>query len=611
MLKESEMHAQSPIMILGNWAELFGGGIYAYKSLIDFTFQKYINIEYMERSSISGNTAVQSGGGVYAVASTIKLNNFYVTISYNTALHNGGGLYLQDNSKIYLIKEEPDNLKLALPQELNVQLDIIHNKALLGGGIFISDNSTARSSQCLEAKLLLYEDDTSATSDCFIQTIKLYQHVIGIPENFRNTYIINNTAKLGSAIYGGLLDRCTINAQAELYLKVFNGLKYLRETVEVSNNYGTSITSDPVQVVICGEYRHNTFTAIKGQAIRVNISAIDQVGNSVDATIHSSVLTESGVGRLKEGQAEQRVGNQCTELEFNVFSQDSYAKVELYADGPCGNFGISRQTFSVIFLPCTCPIGFQHTQSQIDCECVCDKKLLHYHITNCSPETGTIQLENDIWVGMANSTNETKYIIQRCPFDYCKEKPVNISLNSSQERDRQCAFSRSGVLCGECQQGLSLVLATSRCKECSNIYLLLIIPFALAGIALVVFILFFNITIATGTIHGLIFYSNLLPVYYFTQPSALTVFISWVNLDLGIETCFYNGMSSQAKVLLQLVFPTYLFLLIFIIKILSRYRISLNRMRALYLFQCFDIARTIQGRVVFEGALYFLSHNWM
>ena len=39
---------------------------------------------------------------------------------------------------------------------------------------------------------------------------------------------------------------------------------------------------------------------------------------------------------------------------------------------------------------------------------------------------------------------------------------------------------------------------------------------------------------------------------------------------------------------------------------LCMYRISLNRMRALYLFQCFDIACIIQGRFVFEGALYFL-----
>ena len=176
-----------------------------------------------------------------------------------------------------------------------------------------------------------------------------------------------------------------------------------------------------------------------------------------------------------------------------------------------------------------------------------------------------------MWIGVANSINGTGYIIHDCLFDYCTERPVNISLNSSQQRDRQCAFNRSGVLCGECQQGLSLVLATSKCKECSNIYLLLLLPFALVGIALVAFILFFNITIATGTIYGLIIYSNLLPANYFSQPSILTEFISWVNLDLGIETCFYNGMSSQAKVLLQLVFPAYLFLLIFLIIILCRY----------------------------------------
>ena len=57
----------------------------------------------------------------------------------------------------------------------------------------------------------------------------------------------------------------------------------------------------------------------------------------------------------------------------------------------------------------------------------------------------------------------------------------------------------------------------------------------------------------------------------FTDPNFLTVFVSWVNLDLGIETCFYDGMNSQAKVLLQLAFPAYLFLLMFLIIILSKY----------------------------------------
>ena len=80
-------------------------------------------------------------------------------------------------------------------------------------------------------------------------------------------------------------------------------------------------------------------------------------------------------------------------------------------------------------------------------------------------------------------------------------------------------------------------------------------------------------TVATGTIHGLIFYANILTANHsvfvpFATPNFLTVFISWLNLDLGIETCFYNGMDSYSKFLLQLAFPTYVFVLVGIIIVL-------------------------------------------
>ena len=82
--------------------------------------------------------------------------------------------------------------------------------------------------------------------------------------------------------------------------------------------------------------------------------AVDQVGNPLNATIRGTVITESGVSRLKEGQAEQRVGNQCTELEYiyNVFSQDSSAQVELYAcrgSMACINLGISNNFLLFLF----------------------------------------------------------------------------------------------------------------------------------------------------------------------------------------------------------------------------------------------------------------------
>ena len=57
----------------------------------------------------------------------------------------------------------------------------------------------------------------------------------------------------------------------------------------------------------------------------------------------------------------------------------------------------------------------------------------------------------------------------------------------------------------------------------------------------------------------------------------LKVFISFTNLDLGIETCFYNGMDSYAKMWLQLFFPLYLILIATFIIITSRYSYRIQR----------------------------------
>ncbi len=105
-----------------------------------------------------------------------------------------------------------------------------------------------------------------------------------------------------------------------------------------------------------------------------------------------------------------------------------------------------------------------------------------------------------MWVG--NYSGDV-VVHQVCPFDYCKSEvnPFN--------QQEQCAFNRSDVLCGACGPGLSLALGTSQCKECSNINLLLLIPFALAGIVLVVLLLKCNLTVSC-TIINKQFYANII-----------------------------------------------------------------------------------------------------
>ena len=53
--------------------------------------------------------------------------------------------------------------------------------------------------------------------------------------------------------------------------------------------------------------------------------------------------------------------------------------------------------------------------------------------------------------------------------------------------------------------------------------------------------------------------------------NCLSVFIAWLNLDFGIETCFYDGMDAYSKTWLQFVFPTYVWVLVGLIIFISNY----------------------------------------
>ena len=128
-------------------------------------------------------------------------------------------------------------------------------------------------------------------------------------------------------------------------------------------------------------------------------------------------------------------------------------------------------------------------------------------------------------------------------------------------------------------EGWSLVLGSSECREkCSNVWLLLILPFALAGILLVLVIHFLNLTVTMGTVSGLIFYANIIQDYSVALLSKhpipgltpiLQIFLSWLNLDLGISTCFYDGMEAFGKTMLLFVFPIYIWLISATITFLS------------------------------------------
>ena len=139
------------------------------------------------------------------------------------------------------------------------------------------------------------------------------------------------------------------------------------------------------------------------------------------------------------------------------------------------------------------------------------------------------------------------------------------------------------MVCGECLDNHSLMLGTSHCEKCSDYNIFLLAAFSFAGVALVVLLLVLRLTVASGTLSGLIIYSNIFYINslkrrvdacYGQQIEFTFVFLAWINLDFGIESCLYDGIDTYQNTWLQFLFPLYIWVLVILA---SRYSFWVTR----------------------------------
>ena len=530
-------------------------------------------LEILGICEVSQNRA-RRGGGILASASIITVYQQGTLSLQNNTADKGGGVYLEANSKFYLSKSVPE-----LDSMFHTMVLFSGNHATYGGAVYVADGTNCKNAQ-----------------ECPLQT------VISDPVDIKNRNLINmifsdsNSATVaGSNLYGMLLDRCIPNPFAEVHQQWFqqiqpsyiNGLNYLKT---ISNITIESISSPPVKVCFCDsdnqpdcDHHSPPVQVKKGEAFTVSVVAIDNVDHLLSTNIISSLSSTNG--GFEEGQQIQTVKNNCTDLIFNVFSPHNFETITLAADGPCGSSLSSVRKLYIEFTNCTCPIGFEPSnRRQTRCECVCHSLLLPY-IVQCNLTTNSIiRVNTNSWIAYINDTDHLSgYLVHpHCPFDHCfpQIEPVSIDLSAINGANAQCQYNRSGILCGSCQEGFTLSLGSSHCLACRRNWplesIVILFTSIFAGIFLVIILLVFNITVADGLINSFVFYANIVAasgavIFPSSEPSFPTVFIAWLNLDIGFEVCFFPGLDAYTKTWLQLAFPIYIISLVCIIIIISRY----------------------------------------
>ena len=596
-----------------------GGGMYVEESTVDSNGRNWFtkNTASSEGAGIDtrdsimqfngtdmfvANSAGNKGAAIHISFTTLILqgNSSFV----NNSAKYGGGIH-SENSNLTLLQHGSSHHGKVSPSSnashsIILGKTFINNIALIGGAQFFDLYSNFSLDQTAHLHFqdnhatefggaiyvvdvpgpsqFLFQENLPFRSECFFHILRKQQplHLGTSPLDF-----VNNSAGIrGSVLYGGLLDKCDFtpdwNTSA---LKLFN--KSILH-VKIKDDVEYTISSDPTQLCFCsstsklncGEVT-KTRSIYPGQQIVVSVVAIDQSGSAIPTLIHINVRL--GHNLTLSETISYETGSNCTSRNYTVTPKNFQNQLELYPSNKSGS--TVHLTVNITFKKC--PIGFE--RSNFSGECICDQKLWQYTNTcNIDKQAILRNSSRTFWLGVSYNNETTEGFIHHryCPLDYCTRESEYINLNNP---DKQCNSNHSGLLCGKCKEGLSLVLGSSQCKECSNNYLALLVPFALAGVLLVILLFLLHLTVAAGTLHGLIFYANIVAAnhhIFFPQSSnnPASIFIAWLNLDLGIQTCLYNGLDAYAKTWLEFVFPVYIWVIVGFLVYISHHSVTVTKL---------------------------------
>ena len=485
------------------------------------------NVADIEFDSINVFNNLITGLIAYSSTMVFSENNIFT----NNSGVDGGGMALYGSSYIVLNGSALVNLTA-------------NNASHNGGGLYVS--------QPFEPVDTL----------CFFQ--------IAANSSARIVLSRNTAGMAGSALYGG--------NQFESCLSP--GTNFSNSFLFPDQLRPNDISSDPDKVCLCNNdtvdcsnFTYST-SAVPGKQFSVSVSAVGNMDGSSEGTIIVHFTNTNAPSTLVNTSAE------CKTLSYELKVANNQIK-EVQVTLSLQKFLVSpltppqRITANIEVLKC--PEGFQlNPKSGI---CNCSNHIVTKNLgVSCDIATDTIAREGNVWLGYTNSCNCT-CVSDSCPLGYCRQGSVNFTVT---DPDSQCALNRSGKLCGACADGLSVMLGTNGCGECSWPFILLLLVFAMLGILLVVLLIVLNLTVSVGTINGLIFYANIVKIeedYLFLHESVpvLSLFISWINLDFGINICFAPGLTGYIKTWLQFVFPIYIFSIMVVIIICAKWFKFLQR----------------------------------
>ena len=447
-------------------------------------------------------------------------------------------------------------------------ISFINNTAhRYGGAIYSNDNNNI----LLRQGITPYAYDEKCT-------------VYELSANFIN----NSAARAGDILYGGAFlscNRTTINEHEDTSCS--NVPDSIRKFPTVDTL--SPVSSDPLYICPCSNGSYDIIDCniisldkevYPGQILNISLVTVGLCGGVSPGTV---VVQHNQHINLISSVTTDYTTTSCTTLNYTVKLASPHISNTTVTLNIADGYIYNTRPIDVYLSILPCPLGMVVNFALG--ECVCNNSITHISGVTCNISwlPYPIQRSGNNWMSYQYDDYNCTIAHSGCPFDYCNTSSIKLNLNES---DLQCNYNRSGILCGQCIQGLSLMIGSNRCANCTDttlVSLSIIIVVAVAGIVLVILLIVLNLTVSVGSINGVLFYANLVKLnesVFFSKGNipVVTQFISWCNLDMGFEYCFIDGLDGYVKTWLQFVFPLYVWALVIVIIVGCRYSGRLSRL---------------------------------
>ena len=519
-----------------------------------------VNVLFCGHTHFTNNTST----ALTVDAATVNFGNDSVTVFQDNSGLHGGAILLIEGAGIIVYP--------------NSTVIFLRNKAVeLGGAIYVE---------------LSTPFDYLLSHACFI---RYYLETV-LPDNWKTNFtFINNTARQSNnSIFTSTLKPCTrafFDGTSVLDKKPFyhypnNSVSYISTLPETFTFLNSS---NKICITASDTSFELTCRVLPGEIFDLPVILVDELEERVD----DAMFIATCIGLESPTVLPPYHFTNGTIQITGEPNDTCYLKLQTATEYPA--------TILIQIILLNCPPGLVYNIDKRECQCVVNHSPQTPAITGCEINNLQAYYNRYYWIGY-ESDDATDLLFGLCPIYYCYSKDSSLlprDANKTIVDKFVCGDQkRTGVLCGQCIEGYSVMLNSPgfTCEKCSNVHLgilYLILSYILPVSVLFYVIMSYNIRMTTGLISAYLFFSQIIDNHHYYIPSKPATNLSFTiysviaaiynisNLEFFQQDifsyCLFSNAGTVDILAFKLLLSFYPILLVVIYFILRRYCICKYR----------------------------------